>query len=295
MKKCHSWIMLLILINSLTVQAEDSLLQARIKSEHSTAELPFVLTPHRVNYIIATYNSTPNIVPFIKEAELFKEKAGLDNTELKFQVSIKFPLMYNIFGDNGHLFVAYTNQSYWQINNKENSSPFREINHEPEVFIMFNNDWKIAGLTNSLWAVGADHQSNGQSLERSRSWNRLYGTMIFDRGSFALKGKLWWRIPEGEKELEKDYQGDDNPDIEAYMGNFEMSAAYGIDEHRYSAMVRHNLNKSNRGALEITWSYPINGNLRLYTQYFNGYGESLIDYNVKNQRMGIGISINDIL
>jgi phospholipase A1 len=37
------------------------------------------------------------------------------------------------------------------------------------------------------------------------------------------------------------------------------------------------------------------GNLRFYTQFFNGYGESLIDYNHHNQRVGIGFSINDIL
>jgi phospholipase A1 len=254
MKIYHRWIMLLTLVNSLTAHAEYSLVKTRIESECSTTELPFVLTPHRVNYILATYNSTPNIVPFIKEAELSERRPVLDNIEVKFQISLKFPVIYNIFGDNGHLFAAYTNQSYWQINNKETSSPFREINHEPEIFIMFNNDWQIAGLTNSLWAVGVNHQSNGQSLNRSRSWNRLYGTMVFARGHFAIKEKLWWRIPEDKKQFENDPQGDDNPDIEAYLGNFEISATYGIDEHRLNALVRNNLNAPNRRALEITWS-----------------------------------------
>ena len=174
------------------------------------------------------------------------------------------------------------------------SSPFRETNHEPEIFMVFNNDWQLAGLTNSLLAVGAVHQSNGNYLGRSRSWNRVYGTMIFDRGSFALKGKLWWRIPEDKKEFKDDTQGDDNPDIGDYMGNFEISAAYGLDEHRFTALMRNNLDKPNHGALEMTWSYPIKGNLRLYTQYFNGYGESLIDYNAPTQRIGLGIAINDI-
>ena len=285
---------LFILAIGFTANASDSLVEQRISDERSTSELPFVLTPHKVNYILATYNDSPNIEPFREEAELHDSEPVMDNFEIKFQVSVKFPLMYNVFGDNGHLFMAYTNQSYWQINNKEVSSPFRETNHEPEVFMVFHNDWHIAGLTNSLLGVGFVHQSNGSYLGRSRSWNRIYGTAVFDKGSFALRGKLWWRIPEDKKKVESDTQGDDNPDINEYMGSFEITAAYALDEQRFTMMLRNNLDKPNYGAVELTWSYPIKDNLRLYTQYFYGYGESLIDYNAQTQRIGIGFALNDI-
>ena len=274
--------------------AEDSLVDKRVKDELSTSDQPFVITPHKVNYILPmTYNPSPNMTPF--EAEAAQDPFELDKTEAKFQISFKFPLWYNVFGDNGHLFFAYTNQSYWQLYNKETSSPFRETNHEPEIFMLFNNDWEIAGLTNSFWGFGAVHQSNGKAAELSRSWNRIYGTMVFDRGPFAMSAKVWWRIPEDEKETPRSARGDDNPDIEDYMGNFELQTVYGIDEHRFTMLLRNNLDNPNRGAVEITWSYPIIGNLRLYTQYFNGYGESLIDYNTSTERIGIGISLNDIL
>ncbi|QYJ98305.1 phospholipase A [Shewanella alkalitolerans] len=273
---------------------DSSLLDQRVEDELATSERPFVITPHKVNYILpVTYNSSPNRDPF--DEKLSKNNSEIDNLEAKFQISFKFPLMYNVFGDNGHLFFAYTNQSYWQVYNKDISSPFRETNHEPEIFMLFNNDWQIGPLTNSFWGVGAVHQSNGNSGSLSRSWNRIYGTMVFDSGPFALAAKVWWRIPEDEKETPDSPKGDDNPDILDYMGNFELMGVYGVDKHRFSLMLRNNLESPNRGAVEFTWSYPIIGNLRLYTQYFNGYGESLIDYNAHTQRIGIGFAINDIL
>ncbi len=276
------------------VKREKSLVDNRISQETETGDRPYVITPHKVNYILpVTYNSSPNMEPFAQEAK--EHPFTLDNLEAKFQISFKFPLWHNVFGDNGHLFAAYTNQSYWQVYNKDISSPFRETNHEPEVFMLFTNDWQLGPLKNSFWGVGAVHQSNGQAGSLSRSWNRIYGMMVFDSGPFALEAKAWWRIPEDEKETPTSPQGDDNPDITDYMGNVELRGVYGLDEHRFTLMVRNYVQKPNYGAVEFTSSYPIMGNLRLYTQYFNGYGESLIDYNSHNQRIGIGISINDIL
>ncbi|WOT05803.1 phospholipase A [Shewanella youngdeokensis] len=281
-------------IDNIEVKNKTSLVDDRVIEETATGELPYVITPHKVNYILpVTYNSSPNIDPFAEQAADYP--FTLDKTEAKFQISFKFPLWNNVFGDNGYLYAAYTNQSYWQVYNKDISSPFRETNHEPEIFMLFTNDWQLGPLNNSFWGVGAVHQSNGQPGSLSRSWNRLYGLMIFDAGPFALEARAWWRIPEDEKETPESASGDDNPDITDYMGNVQFTGVYGVDEHRFSLTVRNYIQKPNRGAIEFTWSYPIMGNLRLYTQYFNGYGESLIDYNSHNQRIGIGVSINDIL
>ncbi|MCL1036093.1 phospholipase A [Shewanella submarina] len=272
----------------------DSLISERVKDELATADLPFVIIPHKVNYILpVTYDPSPNTVPY--EQEFADTNGELDQFEAKFQISFKLPLWYNVFGDNGHLFFAYTNQSWWQVYNKDISSPFRETNHEPELFMLFNNDWEVFGMTNSFWGVGAVHQSNGKSGNLSRSWNRLYGTMIFDAGDLAVGTKVWWRLPEDAKEYPGDPRGDDNPDINRFMGNFELTAVYGLGKQRYSMMLRNNLRRDNKGAIELTWSYPILGNLRVYAQYFNGYGESLIDYNASTQRIGIGLALNDLL
>jgi phospholipase A1 len=60
--------------------------------------------------------------------------------------------------------------------------------------------------------------------------------------------------------------------------------------------VRNNLNfDDNKGAFELDWTFPMPGKLKGFVQYFNGYGESLIDYNQYQERIGIGIKIADWL
>ncbi|QUN06505.1 phospholipase A [Shewanella yunxiaonensis] len=288
-------------LNCQTVFAETdanpqpSLVEERVNKELQASDNPFVIMPHKVNYFLPiTYSSSPNTTPFAAEME--QGDYALDHAEAKFQISFKFPLAYKVFGDNGHLFFAYTNQSWWQVYNKNSSSPFRETNHEPELFMLFNNDWKIGDFTNSFFGFGAVHQSNGRSGSLSRSWNRVYGNMVFDNGPMAFSLKVWWRIPESDKKYDGDPHGDDNPDIEDYLGHFEFTALYGPGKHRFSLMLRNNLKTSNnRGAAQLTWSYPILGNLRIYAQYFNGYGESLIDYNAHTERIGLGVALNDLL
>ncbi len=286
------WTLFLILLFiSQNVSGRESQLDKRVEQELKVADNPFALSPHKVTYILpVTYNSAPNEAPFIGRDDYYP----FDNLEAKFQVSLKFPVWYNIFGDNGHLYFAYTNQSYWQVYNQEHSSPFRETNHEPEALLLFNNDWKAAGFENSFLGFGVAHQSNGRSGSLSRSWNRIYGLAIFDKGPFAFSAKVWWRLPEDPKKTPEDAKGDDNPDINKYMGNFELYGAYAYEKHRFTLLLRNNLRKENKGAVEVTYSYPLMGNIRFYAQYFSGYGESLIDYNVDTNRIGIGVSINDI-
>lgn len=267
--------------------AEKSALEKRIQAESRHAFEPFVVVPYRPSYmLIGSQHFTPMNDAVYADAGLLKSDK-LDATEVKFQISLKVPLAEDVLG--GRLFVAYTNRSFWQAYNDSNSAPFRETNHEPEIWLTFDNAFSLLGRRNRLLDIGLSHQSNGQIEPLSRSWNRLYLRFTIESGNSAISFKPWWRIPESASE-------DDNSDILDYMGAGEILLATKIGHNNLSMLLRNNLDvKENRGALELNYSYRIHRNLNGYVQWFYGYGESLIDYNYLNHSLGIGVQLNSWL
>ncbi|MDD5629764.1 MAG: phospholipase A, partial [Elusimicrobia bacterium] len=49
------------------------------------------------------------------------------------------------------------------------------------------------------------------------------------------------------------------------------------------------------GALQLGASVPIGGHFRAYAVFFNGFGQSLIEYNHSTTSFGLGIALNDWL
>ena len=210
---------------------------------------------------------------------------ALDDVEAKFQISFKTKALENLFGDNGDVWMAYTQSSRWQVYNGDNSRPFRETNYEPEVLLVFRNGYRLGGWHGRMASIGVNHQSNGRSDPFSRSWNRVIGTVALDRENWALTLRPWWRVPDGSE--------DDNPDIENYMGRGDLTLVHTRGGHELALMARHSLRggEHSRGALQFDWGFPINRTLRGHVQVFDGYGESLIDYNHRATYVGLGISL----
>lgn len=274
-----------------TAAQAEGVVEKRLALERYSHDNPFVLTPHRPNFLLpAVYTTHPNTV-------LLSDDEKIQHTEVQFQLSLKVLVAENLIGNNGHLSFAYTNHSFWQAYNRDVSAAFRESIHEPELFITFENDWNVFGARNSANRFVLNHQSNGRGNEFSRSWNRVMFNSIWERDNFVLSFMPWYRIPEDKKSSPDDPTGDDNTDIEKYLGNFELRGFYQIDHGQaVSMMLRNNLRSDNKGAVEINYSFPIRSTkLKGYLKYFNGYGESLIDYNHHIQSIGVGFLISDWL
>ncbi|PJK00929.1 phospholipase [Lysobacteraceae bacterium NML91-0213] len=218
---------------------------------------------------------------------------SLDSLETKFQISFKTKAVENLFGDNGDIWMGYTQSSRWQTYNGDESRPFRETNYEPEVLLVFRNGYSLpGGWSGRMSAIGINHQSNGRGDPLSRSWNRLMFNFGFDRENWALVARPWVHL--------KDGSDDDNPDIADYMGRGDVTLMHVRGDHRFTMMGRHSLRggDESRGALQFDWGFPIHPtfrNFRGHLQVFHGYGESLIDYNHKATYIGLGISLQDWL
>jgi phospholipase A1/A2 len=276
-------------LESAPVDTSGSLVKGRIKQDGKNVLSPFTLMAHRPNYIlIGAYNDQGYDATV--HNQVFKDDIEYKKYESQFQLSIKFPLLVNLFSSKADLYAAYTNRSFWQVYH-EDSAPFRETNHEPEAWIQFHPNWEILGFTNVWNSIGINHQSNGQRDELSRSWNRVFGWFTFERENLAFSIKPWFRISE-------DSAQDDNPDITDYMGHFELLASYKYQDHVFNFMTRNNLESGfERGAIQLSWSFPL-GNYEFlsgYVQWFSGYGESLVSYDQKVNTLGVGVILVDWL
>jgi len=215
-----------------------------------------------------------------------KQPLGIQGTEAVYQISLKSKVWQNIFGDNGDLWLGYTQDSHWQIYNSRLSKPFRETDYEPEAILAFRTNYHALGWAGRLLSVSLTHQSNGKNVPLSRSWNRVILTTGFERHGWVLLLRPWWRIPESGGT-------DDNPDISNYMGRGELLLVRNLGRQEFSLLLRHSLRlgSASHGAAQFDWAFPITGNLHGHLQVFDGYGESLIDYNHRALYVGLGISV----
>jgi phospholipase A1 len=220
-------------------------------------------------------------------------------TELRLQLSLRTKVATGLLpwvraGASDSLWLAYTQQSYWQLFSPRLSRPFRSTDHEPELIYVL--PLQSAGTSSSGWrlrhaALGIVHQSNGQSLPYSRSWNRAYLMAGAEYGPYQLQARLWRRLPEGG--------GDDNPGIGSNIGRAELRGQWQAGrDHLLAATVRHSLDQPGRGSLRLEWfrslgdaaTSPVGG-LQLHTQLFTGWGDSLLDFNRRRTVFSVGLSL----
>ncbi|WP_296541861.1 phospholipase A [Rhodoferax sp.] len=223
-------------------------------------------------------------------------------SELRIGLSIRTKIAQGLLTQNepfkrDSLWFGYSQKSNWQIFSGELSRPFRTTDHEPELIYIYPLEASLPwGWQLRYAGLSLNHQSNGQPLPLSRSWNRtmLLAGMEKNR-EFYMMGKLWYRQPEN-------LASDDNPDISDLIGRAELTGYWHVNpDHTLGVTLRHSLRANSNGSVRLEWLRKLgdsgfvgnNSGLRLHTQLFSGYGDSLIDYNRRRTVLSMGLSLVD--
>lgn len=203
--------------------------------------------------------------------------------EIKFQFSLRQQI---VAFEHFRLFYAYSQKSFFQVYDSKNSRPFRESNYNPELFVRSPN-FVIQDWGKWYFDFGYEHESNGMRVPASRSWDRLIVRVNIQHGPYTILYKNWYRYDEPEKKDPTDPHGDDNPDLEKFYGHEEVTLAMDWRHYHFSATGRYSF-RHHKGGIEANMTFPAFGKIRGLIQYWDGYGESLIDYNRHLNKIGVG-------
>ena len=215
--------------------------------------------------------------------------------EAEFQLSIMIPFFRFKKSD---FFFGYTMHAVWQVYDKKHSSPFRDTNHEPQLFTLIKTNYNFKNLNLNNIYLGIIHQSNGRDIPASRSWNRIeigFNFKNLKNNHLKYSLHLWKRIDKkSEKSSPSNPEGDDNPDLTNYIGDGFIKVGYYnnglIVELKHQNRLYYDINRGST-LIEAIIPSKINRHFKWYLRYFYGYGNSLIDYNVLSNRIGIGIYV----
>ncbi len=208
------------------------------------------------------------------------KKINKGTADVKYQISIRQRLSNSVFPFNAALFLTYTQKSFWDI--YQNSAPFADNNYNPGLTlarpIVHNNQLIGAG------AISIEHESNGLDSISSRSWNFInFSGVYFYNDNFSVQGKFWTGI------LSKD-----NKELFRYRGNGLIALNYRNNKDDVWVSLVLNPTGKLRGVnttFEFNYQPGKRANQYLFLQWYNGYGESLINYNEYTSMVRIGICI----
>ena len=206
--------------------------------------------------------------------------------DLKLQVSFKYRLARTF-----SFYFAYSQLMLWDI--YEESKPFEDVNYKPEFFYRFLENGK--GFFQSV-DMGYLHTSNGQAGLDSRSLDRF-----FIRTNIVTKIR---RHQVGAVVMAYNIYNEDetNKDIVNYMGywdaTFFITDLVRIDRQRLDLELRtyagNQVINFDRGGHQVGLVYRVgsdNFNPAVYLQRFEGYGESLINYNKRRTEWRLGLML----
>ncbi len=204
------------------------------------------------------------------------------NSDVKFQVSISQRLTKSVLPFHSYLFLMYSQKCMWNV--FENSLPMRDLNFNPGIGLsklLISKNRLIGKITLLI-----EHESNGRDRLASRSWNKISfcGNIYLDP-NLMVHGKVWIPIIDGHN----------NDDILKYSGIYQTGIQAMSTNRRWvfsaTFIKRQGWNFNGNTILELGFRIRKSDNQFLCLQYYNGYGENMLDYNKYHSRLRIGLLI----
>lgn len=203
------------------------------------------------------------------------------NSDVKFQLSIAQRLTKSKLPFDTYLFIQYTQKAFWNV--FQESLPMKDLNFNPGIglghLIVYHNKYIGKGY------LMLEHESNGKDSTASRSWNKVtFAVAITLSPNWEAQFKTWIPIVDGEN----------NKDLLKYNGIFQVAANYRTDNRRFNCGVILTKRKtwtSFNTQVELSYKFNNNENQYFFLQYYNGYGENLLEYNKFKSMIRIGFVI----
>lgn len=203
------------------------------------------------------------------------------NSDVKFQLSISQRITKSRLPFDTYLFIQYTQKAFWNV--FQESLPMRDLNFNPGIglghLIVHKN--KYIGKAYLM----LEHESNGKDSINSRSWNKVsfFGSVILNK-NWELQAKTWIPI----------IDSDNNRDILKYNGIFQIGLNYRTDNQRLQCGAIFTQRKAWFGfntQIEVSYKFNERENQYLFVQFYNGYGENLLEYNKYKNMIRVGFVI----
>ena len=210
------------------------------------------------------------------------QKPTDENTNVKFQISISQRLTKSTLPMGTYLYLFYSQKVFWNI--LQNSMPMTDLNFNPGIGLAKPLFVKNKFIGKIIFCL--EHESNGRDGDASRSWNKIsLGANIMIDPTLMVHGKFWIPIVDGMN----------NKDILDYSGIYQMGLQAFSTNKRFNASVtlvkRRGWNLNYNTVVELAYRLWKRDNQFLFLQYYNGYGEGLLEYNKFHSEVRVGIVI----
>lgn len=209
-------------------------------------------------------------------------KPTVENSNVKFQISIAQKLTRSTLPFGTYLYLFYSQKVFWNV--LQNSLPMSDLNFNPGVGIAKPLFVRNRFIGKAFLLI--EHESNGRDGDASRSWNKIsLGASIMIDPNIIVHGKAWIPI----------IDGGNNRDILKYCGIYQAGMQYYTNNRRFTASIlltkRAGWNLNYNTVVELAYRILKRDNQYLFLQYYNGYGEGLLEYNKFHSELRVGIVI----